>query len=375
MTLQSRSLIILVGASGVGKTTLQRSLNPSIPVLKRMATRSLQHPEEENEITPVTLSEFQSAKELGNLLLDYERYGNCYGLEKKELERIQPGGLGVIALPAKNISQLRQVLSAEWKVFTCWLAADTDVVNQRLENRRDEATKITSRLRRKNHSVDHSSISDCILDAHASEQEVQEQFQLWTEKILGKGFGLNSEALQETHEVRNYLNDSPEEWAIFGSMAAQWYAREVYRQPTDVDFILSSPTVEHLLREDSQLKFVKSTTLQGKYVELRGRKLTLHVGPEKYYWEFDEEAQRRRNQMRIGDSYYPVLSAEDIIAMKCILQRGVDRNKFDIEDVTRLLANYRGRINLNYLRYRADICKATDRVQACLGELGVALNS
>ncbi|MGL4340743.1 MAG: hypothetical protein ACRCSP_10040, partial [Rhodoglobus sp.] len=53
-TTAGRTLIVLVGASGVGKTTLQRRAAAVATIVRRVTTRSLQNTEETAEISAVT---------------------------------------------------------------------------------------------------------------------------------------------------------------------------------------------------------------------------------------------------------------------------------------------------------------------------------
>jgi len=75
---------------------------------------------------------------------------------------------------------------------------------------------------------------------------------------------------------------------------------------------------------------------------------------------FDSQMQARINWFDFENAKLPVLSAEDNIVLKAILQRGKEYNKTDIEDVKGLLKN--NNLDFEYIRQRAIKCNAEQRV-------------
>ncbi len=366
-----RTLVVLIGASGVGKSTLQKRSRSLGHILKRATTRPLQDDAEAQEVISLTEDAFLDMKRQGKFLVDFERYGTRYALPIEELERVPNLGVGIVAFPAVIIQEICKALSDGWDVVSCWLNADNDIVLERLASRRDEATEKTRAQRERKRPVDHSKTAQCILDANQDADKVLEQFTSWVEKLKGNWKGLSREAISEADKMREYLETNSRSWCVFGGLAASWYSRETYRDPTDVDIIVDLEQLDEIATRNSWLTQVKPTLLKAEHVELRARRLTLRAEQRVFIWEFDGEAQKRLNRLRLGNSVFPVLTAEDTIVMKCILQRGRDRGKWDIPDTARMLENFQGRLDLDYLRARAETCDAVSRVRLCLEELGL----
>ncbi|MGL5824797.1 MAG: hypothetical protein ACRCYU_08265 [Nocardioides sp.] len=380
-----RTLIVLVGASGVGKTTLQRQAATVTTVLRRVTTRPLQNAEETHEVIPVTAEHFAALRDRGQLAVSYKRYGHEYGVSVEEIERVPPGGIGLIALPAQYVPQLRSALASDdrtdgwagddWVVTVCWLKASPDTINRRLTARADPATQDALALRMKTTPVDHSAIAEIVLDAELSAEEISKKFAAWVSKLSGDWGGFAPEAIAEAQTARQYLANQTYQWAIFGGIAATWYAQGVHRDPTDIDILVDRPNLEQIAGDNPWLTCRRPTVLTADHVELRARQLTLHVGQHVYMWEFDEDARSRLSSLRLGPEVYPLLSAEDTIVMKCILQRGPERGKWDLIDVTYILANRGGTLDKEYLTSRATRCGALDRVKTCLADLGYPVPS
>jgi ribose 1,5-bisphosphokinase PhnN len=300
-----RTLIVLVGASGVGKSTLQRRARSLGHILKRATTRPLQDDAESQEVISLTEQAFLDLKNRGKLLIDFERYGQRYGLPIDEIEKVPNFGIGIIAFPAVVIPEIRKALSEDWDVFSCWLNADNEVVVERLASRKDEATEKTREQREKKKPVDHSKTAHCILDANQDPDKVLEQFTSWVEKLKGNWKGLCKEAVSEADKMREYLETTSHCWCVFGGLAASWYSREAYRDPTDIDIIVDLEQLDEVEISNGWLTQVKPTLLKAEHVELRAKKLTLHAEQRVFIWEFDNDAQKRLNRLRLGNAVFP----------------------------------------------------------------------
>ncbi|MGL4340599.1 MAG: hypothetical protein ACRCSP_09300, partial [Rhodoglobus sp.] len=130
---------------------------------------------------------------------------------------------------------------------------------------------------------------------------------------------------------------------------------------------------EQIATDNPWLTRQRPTVLTAEHVEIRAKQLALHVGEQVFLWEFDQDARSRLNKLRLGPDVYPLLSAEDTIVMKCILQRGADRGKWDLVDVRHILESRSGTLDTHYLAARAERCGALNRVTTCLAELGFSL--
>jgi hypothetical protein len=143
--------------------------------------------------------------------------------------------------------------------------------------------------------------------------------------------------------------------------------------PTDIDIIVDHTDLEQIAEDNLWLTRRRPTVLVGDHVEIRAKLLTLHVGRHQFFWEFDQDAQSRLGRLRLGSEIFPVLSAEDTVVMKCILQRGEDRGKWDLVDVKHILESRGEALDKDYLVARATRCDALERVRSCLANLGYTL--
>jgi hypothetical protein len=69
----------------------------------------------------------------------------------------------------------------------------------------------------------------------------------------------------------------------------------------------------------------------------------------------------------------PVVSPEDNVVFKAILQRGPEQGKHDLEDLQTLLAAVGAGLDRDYVRRRAALCGGLARVQDCLARMGIQL--
>jgi hypothetical protein len=106
-------------------------------------------------------------------------------------------------------------------------------------------------------------------------------------------------------------------------------------------------------------------------VELWWGTLFLKGGERLYPVPFDEPMRQRITRQTIPGINAPVSAAEDIIAFKAILQRGPEQGKHDLEDIQAIAQSLGNRLDIDYLKERARVCQALERVQGCLGHLGM----
>ncbi len=180
-----------------------------------------------------------------------------------------------------------------------------------------------------------------------------------------------SEALQE---VAARLDASGIPWCVFAGAAATCYG--VQRAITDVDIFLHSEETARILAlfPDGQPRPAKHPgeySLEFGPVELWWGTLYLKGGERLYPVPFDEPMRARVTRQAVLGITVPVSAAEDIIAFKAILQRGPEQGKHDLEDIQAIAQTLGSRLDLDYLKERARVCQALERVQGCLQQLGV----
>jgi hypothetical protein len=175
-------------------------------------------------------------------------------------------------------------------------------------------------------------------------------------------------------------------WGIFAGTAIFLYTRS--RAVTDIDILVRTPAVESLV-----LLFPEGETLRkgGTAQSLAIAEVDLvpdlrmtadpqgNSPPQPFEFVLDDEMLSRRvwhggdGLLWPAEVSLPVLSPEDNLAFKAILQRGPERGKHDLEDVQALVAAYGGDLDWNYVGRRAQRCGALERVQDCLARMGIPL--
>lgn len=146
-----RSLLILSGPSGVGKSTIEADLVAYFD-MGRLVSHTSREPRD-GELDGqhyhfVTLSHYDWMKAAGELFESAMIYGEGYGLSHAEAYRATQGGTrpAVVALNTDGCRQLKNLWPDIWSV---WIDApgDTNLAN-RLIARGDDPEKINERLRK-----------------------------------------------------------------------------------------------------------------------------------------------------------------------------------------------------------------------------------
>lgn len=371
---EHRILIVLIGASGVGKSTLvqyaHQHLADRVVVLHRQANRPVREQAEGCEVVEVTDAALDAAREANELATYYERYTHRYGLRFDELARVPKDKVGLVVLPAVAIPMLRKSLGASWDVFPCWLDITPENRAKRYVQREDEESKSTQEARLAVAPIDHSKIAEVKIDANGTRATVVAAFVAWLNKIRGASYCLSTEALQEAETVFQTLSHMDVTWCLFGGLAARWYGLIDGRPPTDMDILVQTDDLTEIAKALPGFERRRDTILQGKFLEIRAAQLRLHVAGQPFPWRFDTEAASRLGRCRVGCWVVPVISAEDTVVMKCVLQRGTDRGKADVADVVSVLTARGARLDKEYMVWRAEQCQSKDRVLDCLAQLG-----
>ena len=125
-------------------------------------------------------------------------------------------------------------------------------------------------------------------------------------------------------------------WGILAGAACYLYGSS--REPTDIDILIRD---EDLVEISSILnqKAITETDNDGSFTKIRltGIELVCRLCIKKsdrlMFFKLDEEMISHRRYMKFQKLILPVLSVEDVIILKVILQRGKEYGKFDLEDI------------------------------------------
>lgn len=170
--------------------------------------------------------------------------------------------------------------------------------------------------------------------------------------------------LQNTKKLFDALNLP---WAIYAGAAASVYGCD--REIRDVDIIVSKKydkTISSVLKANFEERSFKFHTCEVQARILRIDEIEIAIEPRvsintgSYIFSFDSLMSRRRKQARLFKLRVPVISVEDNIAFKCLLQRGVEDNKHDLQDAQDMLL--RNRIDFGYLMDRINAIGARARI-------------
>jgi hypothetical protein len=175
----------------------------------------------------------------------------------------------------------------------------------------------------------------------------------------------------ELERIGGLLDGAGIPWAVAAGAAVFLYTGN--RPPTDLDLLIPPERVEEagaLLgtspkREETAWGEV-SKLVVGE-TELVGS-LAIDVAGHECSYRMDEEMVRRARTMRFQQVSVPVLSPEDVVALKAVLQRGRDQGKHDIEDIAALAAELP--IDRDYLVWRLRRMGAEERARPILEQWG-----
>jgi hypothetical protein len=153
--------------------------------------------------------------------------------------------------------------------------------------------------------------------------------------------------------IKSRLEQAGIEWVIFAGAAAACYGSN--RRITDVDILIGVGDLEKV--KDAS----KGVDVEGFDIGC-GAEIKTDQGTCLFF--LDDEMIERANRKKLFGVDVPVMSAEDNIVLKAILQRGAERGKHDVEDIKFMLAH--GKVDLKYLERRIRKCQAEKRVKPLL---------
>ena len=168
--------------------------------------------------------------------------------------------------------------------------------------------------------------------------------------------------------------------ALFAGAAATVYGSE--RKVTDIDFITSNENYKKIIKDLKNYLISickKSEIIDTPKAKFNIENSVIEITPDikihldkNYKFYFDDEMISKLKEVKLNETKIKVLSPEDSIVFKSILQRGEEQGKFDIQDVEAILKNQE--IDWNYLKHRAIKCDAYGRVKQLMNKLGYGDN-
>jgi hypothetical protein len=157
-------------------------------------------------------------------------------------------------------------------------------------------------------------------------------------------------------KIKSRLQETKVDWTIFAGAAAACYGS--HREITDIDVLVRC---EELEKARAALKDVDT---EGFDIGC-GADIETSEGVCSFF--LDDEMVAKINWKDILGVTVPVMSVEDNIVFKAILQRGEDKGKHDLEDIRSMAAHEK--IDLVYLVKRVKKSNADKRVRPLLRQL------
>jgi hypothetical protein len=196
-----------------------------------------------------------------------------------------------------------------------------------------------------------------ILKLHDISKCRKEQQDLEAERKTGGSATKGNEA---THSklltIKRRLHQAGVEWIIFAGAAASCYGSK--REITDIDLLVRCDDLEKARTA------LKDIDLKGFDVGC-GAEIRTAQGTCLFF--LDDKMIQRASWRQLFDVVVPVMSVEDNIILKAILQRGEDKGKHDIEDIKSMIAHEK--IDSQYLIERIEKCQAEKRTKQLLKSL------
>ena len=156
--------------------------------------------------------------------------------------------------------------------------------------------------------------------------------------------------------IKNKFQQAGVEWVIFAGAAASCYGSK--REITDIDILVRC---DDLAKARTALKDIDL----GGFDIGCGAEIRTAQGVCLFF--LDDKMIERASWRQLFGVVVPVMSVEDNIILKAILQRGEDKGKHDIEDIKSMIAHEK--IDLQYLEERMDKCQDGKRVKPLLKSL------
>ncbi len=142
-----KKIVLIVGASGVGKDTLIRNLKNKIEAnfVKRHITRKADENEQNHYVDEIT---FDKLKNDDYFISTWEAHNNKYAIAKNEIQN----GLNIISISRGAIKDFEKSYD---NVITIEISLPKDVLYKRLKNRaRENEEQIQKRLNRTYNNIE-----------------------------------------------------------------------------------------------------------------------------------------------------------------------------------------------------------------------------
>ncbi len=195
-----RSIVVLAGASGVGKTTLAMEIlskNDSFKLIRSATTRAPRGDAHDEEYIYVSDVEFENLISRGELL-EYMNYGgNFYGTPASEINlAFSEGKTPLLILDLVGVRALREK-KLDFSVFIFYIYEDINVIEKRLYERellnKHTAEALETFMKRKAANIrDYSMLPEIAdkFDAFVKNSEIslsaETVIKLHSELLLGK---------------------------------------------------------------------------------------------------------------------------------------------------------------------------------------------
>ncbi len=161
----SSRLIIFVGPSGSGKDTLMvrvrdqiLSEDLNVHIAQRWITREN---DETEQFHSLTRDEFQTAVNNNTFVVDWEIYGNCYGVPRSEIDPFLEQGVVLLNLSRKELGKIK-ALYPKCRVVLVEVA--TELAQERIKQRkRDQGEMLDARIQRLHQKINLPFIPDLII--------------------------------------------------------------------------------------------------------------------------------------------------------------------------------------------------------------------
>ena len=148
-----KKIILIVGASGVGKDTLLRAIKEKLEAnfLQRYITRK---PDENESNYYLDMEAFRALKEKDYFVSSWEAHGNFYGIAKEHIKE----GLNIISISRGAIKDFEKVYD---EVVTINITIPKELLKQRLEQRgRESKQEIEKRVARSYETIEAKRLID-----------------------------------------------------------------------------------------------------------------------------------------------------------------------------------------------------------------------
>lgn len=165
-------------------------------------------------------------------------------------------------------------------------------------------------------------------------------------------------------EIVNVLELNNIDYCIFGGTAALAYGAT--RNITDIDLWTPLTNIDRIKELFPQGEKVSFNGLAIGDIEIWTESLYFANNNKVICFHFDNSMKSRVKQIEMFNKKLNFISIEDLIIIKCIMQRGKSENKYDLEDIREIIFND---IDYDYFDMRAKKCNTEERIYEVLNRI------